>query len=76
MWKEPQLRGRGSMCYLLTRQRPRSRWSVQERRTSNYAVVELYGSTVKTPYNDTGFFAVRIVILKVLLYLDFVYKTH
>jgi hypothetical protein len=31
---------------------------------------------VKTLYNDTVFFTVRIVILKVLLYLDFVRKTH
>lgn len=33
-------------------------------------------STVKTLYNDTVFFAVRIVIPKVSLYSDFVRKTH
>jgi hypothetical protein len=37
---------------------------------------EMCYTTVKTLYNDTGFFAVRIVIPKVSLYSDFVYKTH
>jgi hypothetical protein len=35
-----------------------------------------FGDTVKTLYNDTVFFTVRIVILKVSLYSDFVRKTR
>ena len=35
-----------------------------------------YHDTVKTLYNDTVFFTVRIVISKVSLYSDFVRKTH
>ena len=37
---------------------------------------EMCYTTVKTLYNDTVFHAVRIVIPKVSLYLDFVRKTH
>ena len=32
-----------SSTYPLTRQRPRSRWFVRERRTPSFAVVEFYG---------------------------------
>ena len=39
-------------------------------------VADRHNYTVKTLYNDTVFFAVRIVIPKVSLYSDFVRKTH
>ena len=41
-------------AYPLTRQRPRSRWSVRERRTTNFAVVEFYGSDWLALIDNTG----------------------
>ena len=38
--------------------------------------VRMYGGIVKPPYNDTTYLADRIVILRVSLYLVFVYKMH
>ena len=37
---------------------------------------DIVKSTVKPPYNDTTYLADRIVILRVLLYLVFIYKMH
>jgi hypothetical protein len=36
------------------RQRPRNRWSVRERRTTNFAVVEFYGSDWLAHIDTTG----------------------
>jgi hypothetical protein len=40
--------------YPLTLQRPRSRWSVRERRTPNFAVVEFYSSDWLALIDNTG----------------------